>query len=524
MQTSRRTIEGSPGAGRRHRINNAKTRRAVKGIFAALASTTVLTAALLPLRDHLSVATTALVLIIPVVVGVATGGFLAGAISVISGFLVFDYFFIPPYWTLQIGATENWIALLVYAVVTLPVARLVARVIAARTQAEQRGVELRRLLDVSTVLIEDRPLEEVLTMVAATLRELYEARQVALLLPHGQRLEIVASAGSPLTNAERDSVQLALGRLSSLVTQTAGRNEPFTLALVATGRPVGLLAITGAKITEQQRELLRLFANQAALAVERAQLREKALRAALTDEVERLAAMLVAAVSHDLRSPLASIKAASSTLADPQLAARIDPENRHKLASLIDAQADRLAGLVTNLLDMGRIQAGALQPQLCPASVTDLVHTADSSVIRSRQAPATQLDLPAGLPLVDVDSTLIVRVLVNLLDNAYRHSPKNSDVRVTAEHTSPGIVTIRVSDNGPGVSEDKRSEIFGLYTRRSNDSGTGLGLTIAKTFIDAHHQTIWVESEPGSGARFCFTLPTAAPPTTSLSAAPSVGC
>lgn len=467
---------------------------------------------MLPLRDHLSIATTALVLVVPVVVGVATGGFLAGVISVIGGFLVYDYFFIPPYGTLNVGATENWTALAVYAVITIPIARLVARTITARTQAQERGEQLRRLFDVSALLIEDRPVDELLATIVTTIRDLYDARQVALLLPREGGLEIAASAGEPLTDADRARIQPKFGQLSSLGTRTTLPGEPFGLALVAAGRPVGLLTIADATISTRQREPLRLFANQAALAIERAQLREQVLRAALTDEVERLASTLIAAVSHDLRSPLASIKAASSILADPELAAEVDQDSRRNLATLIDTQADRLAVLVTNLLDMGRIQAGVLQPRTTVSTVSDLVQAATDSLPAAQLNPPPQLALDANLPPVDVDTLLITRVLANLLDNAYRHTPKGTGVLIGAEHTGP-TVTISVTDHGPGISPDRRSEIFGLYVRRSHDSGTGLGLAIAKTFIDAHHQRIWVEPAAGGGAAFRFTLPIADPST-----------
>ena len=142
---------------------------------------------------------------------------------------------------------------------------------------------------------------------------------------------------------------------------------------MASGRPVGLLIISGAAITDQQREPLLLFANQIALAVDRAQLREQALRAQLTEEVEHLARTLVAAVSHDLRAPLSSIKASSSILADPQLNGALDPTARRELAALIDTQSDRLAALVTNVLDMSRVQAGVLKPRASVSSVADLV-------------------------------------------------------------------------------------------------------------------------------------------------------
>src|SRR5215469_2582728 len=178
-------------------------RRNVTGLAASLGSMGLLTCAMLPLRTHLSVATTALILVVPVVIGVVTGGFLTGVISVIAGFLVYDYFFIKPYLTLWVGAPENWVALAVYVVVMVPVARVVASMNAARTEAWRHGMEIRQLFEVSDLLVEDRPLEELLTAIVTTLAEVFESRKVALLLPRNGRLEIVAAAGEPLTDEER---------------------------------------------------------------------------------------------------------------------------------------------------------------------------------------------------------------------------------------------------------------------------------------------------------------------------------
>ena len=349
---------------------------------------------MLPMRTHLSIATTALVLVVPVVVGVASGGYLAGVISVIAGFVVYDFFFIPPYLTLYVGATENWVALVVYAAVMLPVARVVAGMNIARAQARERGLQIRRLFELSTLLVEDRPLPDLLSLIVTTLADVLNARQVALLLPNGEHLEVAAYAGAPMSADERRRLQPTPGQVTGLdsVTTEIGkkrrRRDPVQLALVASGRPVGLLIISGAAITDQQREPLLLFANQIALAVDRAQLREQALRAQLTEEVEHLARTLVAAVSHDLRAPLSSIKASSSILADPQLNGALDPTARRELAALIDIQSDRLAALVTNVLDMSRVQAGVLKPRASVSTVADLVSNCLSRIAARLPGPS----------------------------------------------------------------------------------------------------------------------------------------
>jgi two-component system sensor histidine kinase KdpD len=166
--------------------------------------------------------------------------------------------------------------------------------------------------------------------------------------------------------------------------------------------------------------------------------------------------------------------------------------------------------LVTSLLDMSRVQAGVLQPRRTITSLSDLLSTVVGDLGPALRNRPPQVDLASDLPPIDVDLMLISRVVVNLLENAARYSPKGAPITIAAELTRPDTITVSVTDHGPGVSPDRRSEIFGLFIRRAGDSGTGLGLAIAKAFIEAHAQRIWVEDAPGGGAVFRFTLPVAA--------------
>jgi two-component system, OmpR family, sensor histidine kinase KdpD len=490
-------------------LKGTTMKRSVTGTVAALASMVLLTCAMLPLRSHLSIATTALVLVVPVVIGVVVGGFIAGVLSVIAGFLVYDFFFIPPYLTLWVGAPQNWAALGVYAVVMLPVARVVAGMNAARARERRQGREIRQLFELSDLLVEDKPLDVLLSVIVTTLADVFGSRQVAIFLPDAGRLTIAASAGEPLTEDQLRRVLPERRAAATLDAQAAGDGELLVLALTAAGRPVGLLVLSGETAARHEREPLLLFANQVALAVERVQLREQALRTRLTDEMARLAKTLVAAVAHDLRAPLASIKASSSTLSDGGL--ELSPDARQSLARLIDVQADRLADLVQNLLDMSRIQAGVLQPRCSVASLADLVTAVLRDLGPALRGHAICCHVTAGLPPIDADLVLISRVLANILENAARHGPRNTPITISAALTPDGTIEVSVTDHGPGVSPDRRDEVFGLFARREDDAGAGLGLTIARTFVEAHGQRIWVEDAPGGGARFCFTLPVAAP-------------
>jgi two-component system, OmpR family, sensor histidine kinase KdpD len=495
----------------RKRLREAAVHRTVLGTVAALASMAALTAAMIPLRQQsdLSIATTALVLVVPVVIGVVCGGFLAGAVSVVAGFLVYDWFFIPPIHTLWVGAPQNWVALGVYVAVMLPVASVVARMNTARATSARHEKEIRQLFELSDLLVEEKPLDVLLSVIVTTLADVFGSPQVALFLPKDGSLEVAASAGPPLSPEELRQVIPASGQLTGRGAQTLGAGRLLVLALSAAGRPVGLLVLAGGTATEHEREPLLLFANQIALAVERAQLREQALRARVTEEMAGLARTLVAAVSHDLRSPLALLKASSSTLADADL--DVGPEAGRRLATIIDGQADRLAELVQNLLDMSRIQAGVLRPRCAVASVTDLIRAVLADVEPGLHGHVVRLNLPDDLPPVDVDVVLISRVLTNLVENAIRHGPKGTPITISCELSGFDAIEVSVADQGSGVSPERRDGIFELFARRAGDSGAGLGLTIARTFVEAHGQRIWVEDGPaGRGARFCFTLPVAA--------------
>ena len=492
---------------RAERLGGSAVKRSAIGTSAALASMAVLTCLMIPFRSHLSIATTALILVVPVVIGVVIGGFVAGAISVVAGFLVYDFFFIPPYLTLWVGAPQNWAALGVYVVVMLPVASVVDRMNVARANERRQSKEIRELFELSDLLVEDQPLDVLLTVIVTTLAETFGSRQVALFLPEGDRLALAASAGEPLSEEDLRRILPADGAAFSLDTHSFERDDLLVLALAAAGRPIGLLVLSAEAAARHEREPLLLFVNQIALAVERTQLREEVLQARLTEEVARLAKTLVSAVSHDLRAPLASIKASSSLLSDGDL--DIDPDARQSLATTIDVQADRLAALVQNLLDMSRIQAGVLTPRLSIVSPADLVSAVIGDMTLLLGNHRLVVDVPSDLPPVDIDAVLISRVLTNLVQNAIRHGPKGSQIAISAHSANGETIEMAVTDHGPGVSPDRRQEIFQLFARRDEDAGAGLGLTIARTFVEAHGQRIWVEDASGGGARFCLTLPMA---------------
>jgi two-component system, OmpR family, sensor histidine kinase KdpD len=474
------------------------------GSAIGVGSAVALGALMIPVRSHISIATAGLVLVLPVVVGVIAGGYTGGLAAVAAGFLVYDYAFIPPYYTLDVGAGQNWVALGVYVAVMLLVAQVVGRFQAARSEAQQRALEAQRLFDLSELLVEERSVSELLEMIVHAVQTVFGVAGVAVLLPAPGQLEVVASAGEPLTVGERHQLQPDSGLPVPVGTARGGSVGLRAVALSAAGRPIGILALKGLPASEADRDLLRTFANHAALALERAQLRAQALRSELLEAVDQVRRDLLGAVSHDLRTPLATMKVASSTLLDPEV--QLSDADRHELYDLLDVQTDRLTRLVSSLLDMTRYQAGVLKLERIPSSVLDLVGDAVAALRPSLGEREVDIEVADGIPPVDVDPLLIGQVIVNLLDNADRHAPPGSAISVTACSVADQV-RISVVDRGPGVAPTEREAIFESFVHFDSGGRSGLGLAIAKTFLEAHGQRIWVEGPPDGGARLVFTLP-----------------
>ena len=471
-----------------------------------MASVLVLGFAMLPIRSHLSVSTAALVFVVPVVVGSAIGGIRAGVSSVIAGFLVYDYGYIPPYKTLDVGTVQNWTALAVYVIVMLAVASVVASLDSSRIEAQRSSEAAHRLSELSEHLVGDRPVDDLLETIVSAVHVVFEIPGVSLLILDEGALKVVASAGETLSDEELTRLGPKSGQPISIGTDTDSPDELRTIALSASGHAVGILALRGLPTSKNERAVLTTFANDAALALERAQLREQVLRSKLLEEVDRFRQSLMGAVSHDLRTPLATIKVASSTLANRS--ASLTPEELSELYRLIEVESDRLTRLVSNLLDITRIEAGVFTVHPTPTSVRDLVREAVNAMEPTMGAHRVDSIVPASLPAVNVDSLLIGQVLINLLDNAIRHSPEDGVITVEARRDLQHVI-LTVSDQGPGIEPSQRQAVFERFAQLDKGGRAGLGLTIAKNFVEAHGEEIWYEDAPNHGARFVFTLPVA---------------
>ncbi len=465
------------------------------GLAAAILGPAVLVLVMLPFRAHMSPATAALVLVVPVVIAVGLGGFSVGALAVATGFLAYDFFFVPPYMTLAVGQLQDWAALGVYALTMLVVARVASSLREARARVRRREDDTRRLFDLSVLLIDDKPLDVLLGRVASALREQFSLESVGIMLPIGQKPEMMARAGLPFDDEE-------LGRLVprggvAVPAGSAARPGLRVLPLAASDRAVGLLALRGPGLSDHDGRLLDTFANQTALAVERALLRRQAIRNEALEAADALRRSLVGSVSHNLRTPLATIKAAVSDLRDSSI--ELADDDRRELLEAIEAEADRLARLVRNLLDMSRIEAGMLVPKMERLVLQDLVSAALGH-LGSYWAPPLELDIPEDLPQIEADGVLIEQVLSNLLENAVRHAPGAGPVELHAEERG-GRVCVEVRDHGPGFA--------GAPEYPGASMGMGMGISICRAFVEAHGGSVVAEETPGGGATFRFDVPAA---------------
>jgi two-component system, OmpR family, sensor histidine kinase KdpD len=490
------------------------------GIAATLAGLGILLAVLLPFRSHLSVAMPALVFVLPALLGTVIGGFWPGAVGAVAGFVVYDWFFLPPYDTFTVRSPQNWIALVVYVAVVLVAAQVVAQLQRARADADRRTGEAESLYELSQALIGDLPLSELLTHIVDSVQGVFAPCWTALLLPAGGRdafgpgevLRVAATAGEPLTALDTASVTEGGGHAVSLGLREGTEPHRVSVALVVGHRPVGLFVLQDVQLGTRARNLLGTFANQAALALDRAQLREQALRTQLLEEIDRWRSALLGAASHDLRTPLASIKTAVSSLRRSDV--RLEAGDRAELLSLIEQQADRLARLVSNLLDMTRIESGALELRPGAIAFDELVGEAVASLGGLVAEDRVVTDGPADLPLLRIDHVLVSQVLANLLENAARLSADEAPITVAAR-TLPADVTgrpgawveIAVQDSGPGIPPEDRDRVFDMFSQNGGGGRAGLGLAIAKAFVEAHEGLIWIDPAVTRGARVVFTVP-----------------
>src|SRR5713101_2029567 len=398
-------------------------------------------------------------------------------------------------------------------VVGLVIGTLTSRIREQAQAARAREASTAALYALSRDLAAASSMEESLNAVTRHISSVF-SRQVAIFLPGEGKLEMVVQSGDfPFTDNERAVATwvFAHGEPAGRGTETLPAAKARYLPLKTAQGIRGVLGVLPAAETlpalgPEQRHLMEAFASQAAVAIERAQLAAEARRAQVLQETERLQSALLNSISHDLRTPLAAVTGALSTLVENGNA--LDEATRRELLETAREAAQRLNRLVGDLLDMTRLQGGALRLRRAPADIQDLIGTSLSQLGDAVTGRKIEVDVAPNIPLVSVDFALITRVLANIVENAVKYSPPEAPITIRARAVG-GNLEIMVADRGPGVLESDLVQMTGKFRRgRSGaNNGTGLGLAICRGFVEAHGGRVTVENRPGGGLNVFFTLP-----------------
>jgi two-component system, OmpR family, sensor histidine kinase KdpD len=434
--------------------------------------------------------------------------------------LVFDFFFVPPYLTFSVNDAQYLITFAVMLAVGLLVSVLTIRVrerLEAVQRQERRTAALYRLTQQLSGVVGAVFLVQI---AGRQLREIFGGEGVVFIRRPGEPVELRFGQGTGVANVPVNAVVAQWvadhDRVAGLGTDTLPNATALFVPLTGSQRTVGALGVrpddSQRFLDPEQRRLLETCASLIALAVERDQSVLEAQQARLRAEAEQLRNSLLSSVSHDLRTPLAAMAGAASSLlgGTPR-----DPAERRELLQTIVDEARRLARLVDNLLDMTRLEAGVVVPNRQWHVLEEIVGSAVHRAARDLGERPLQTDLPADLPLVSVDGLLVEQVLVNLLENAARYTPAGSPIEITARATG-GSVEICVADRGPGLPPGAEEHVFEKFyrgaARPDGRRGVGLGLAICRGVAEAHGGRIVARNRPGGGAEFVLTLPTGGPP------------
>lgn len=494
-----------------------------------------------------------------VLVLASTRGLYSAIIASIIAFLSFDYFLVNPLYTFTIGKFEEWLALFIFLVTAIITGELASALRRRAKQATRSARETRALYELVSATISEDSLDRQLHIIARAVVDIFSSAGVcdcAILLPDEQgNLTLRADACQLVeqmklsSDEEKIAVSVMLqGHVvdlhSDLTVSHAEKRMPYRFKRILTGdlqechyvrmlplhvgqKVVGVVRILMKNHTPhfsiernlgEERERLNpqtaffwTFLDQATAVIERARLRRESLQVELWQRTDVLRSALLSSVSHDLRTPLSSIKAAASSLLQEDI--QWDEEARRSFALAIEREADRLNRLVGNLLDMSRIESGVLVPEKEWYPVGELIHDVLGHMQVLLQGREVRTSIPDDLPPIELDYLQMDQVLTNLIENAVRYTPLTSPIEISVR-VADGKMIMSIADSGPGIPRvdlervfDKFYRVLGTARKGTSIMGSGLGLAVCRGLIEAHGGHIWAENREGSGAIFQFSLP-----------------
>jgi two-component system, OmpR family, sensor histidine kinase KdpD len=488
----------------------------------------------------------------------STRGLYAAILASVVAFLSFDFFLVPPLYTFTIAKIDEWLALFVFLATAIITGQLASALRQRAEQARRREHETRILYELVQATNSEENLDRQLSIVARALVDVFSSwgvRDCQILLPDSKgKLEVQGSASQPLDQLKLSPDEEATASWVMMQAQTVelhdvslvpqkaaeyapraivrstGNKEPVRryirmIPLKMGQKVVGILCLfmeddprlfavekslgVERERSNQQTTFFWTFVDQATSIIERARLRRESLQIEVLRRTDALRAALLSSVSHDLRTPLASIKASASSLLQEDV--QWNDEERRSFALAIEREADRLNRLVANLLDMSRIEGGALKPEKEWYPIDELIHDVLGHMQPMLQNRTVIAHLPDDLPPVKLDYLEIDQVLTNLIENAVRYTPFESPIEISAQIDGDQMV-ISVADRGPGIPPADLERVFDKFYRvlgslSEGATGSGLGLAVSKGLVEAHGGHIRAVNREGGGAVFHFTLP-----------------
>jgi two-component system sensor histidine kinase KdpD len=426
-------------------------------------------------------------------------GLVEALVASVAGMLCFNFFFIPPIGTFTIADPQNWVALFAFVVTAVIASHLSASAKRQALESTHRQHEMEQLYTLSRNLllleVHGHLAQETTNLIA----RVFELAGAAFYDRSSDRIHRAGPQDIPVDDSKlRDSA------LQGTVFHDA-TTKTTVIPISLGGQPIGSLGIQGSHVSETA---LHAIGNLTAITLERAHAQDAATRAEAARQSEELKSTMLDALAHEFKTPLTPIKAAvTSMLSDSDMS----PAHQ-ELLRIVDEETDRLNSMLTEAIQMSRIEAGQLQLHRSPQSVRKIVQSQLEKLGEGLEGRKVTVEVPEDLPRVSVDPEFTGIVVWQLLSNALRYTPPGSPLTVRASAGETEVI-ISVEDCGPGVSEREQEKVFEKFFRgkdqRERIPGTGMGLTIAREIVRAHHGRIWVESEPGKGARFSFSVPRA---------------
>jgi two-component system sensor histidine kinase KdpD len=473
-----------------------RTRR-IAGRFAVSLLAVGAVLALYHLLLNVNNTTVALSLLLVILFVSARWGLAEATVASLAAALGFNYYFLPPVGTFTIQDSQNWVALGAFLATAVTASQLSAHGRRRAAEAEARRLEIQRMYELVQGMMLSGTAPRAIREFVQRVVQVFACDAAAFYYRPSEAFFRSGPESAPVT----DHDLLAAAEIDDL--SVDARRQRATAPVRLGGRALGSMALLGPLPSDQT---LRAIVNLIALSIEKARAIEDASHADAARQSEALKSALLDSLAHDIKTPLTSIKAAVTSLLGT--AAQSDLE----LLTIINEEADRLNQLAAEVIAMARVEAGKLHLEKRAVAVPDLLEAALGELGSVRAGRPVTIDAPRDLPLVECDPEFVQQVVKQLLENAFKYSPQTAPVGIAAELKGARIV-IGVADRGPGIDEAERPRIFDKFFRgrrfRFETKGTGMGLAIAKGIVEAHGEKIWVESEPGQGSVFYFSLPAA---------------